>query len=331
MLSSHPGAEARTAPLHDAATVVILRERASALEVLLLRRLPNLRFAGGEWVFPGGVIDAADGSAESMRLAARPAVRLLDKLCKRSAQGPVSEGAALALLIGACREVFEESGILLARQRDGRLCNAEQLHRLRTERAALAGTAGLFADLLAREQLELATDELVLWSTWITPAGVPRRFDTRFFLTRLPQSQDVTDRLGEASAARWVALADPQDWPDAESAPSAPPTLLTLRELAALYARHPSLRQLLDAARSLRPVTVMAKMVNVGGIYHGLMPWDEEYAAAPGDGVACDSWLRERLGHFPSRVRLKEQPRERVHEDQYDGQQRAGGASVREA
>ncbi len=70
---------------HPSATIVLLRDAAGALEVLLVRRNEKLDFHGGAWVFPGGRIDAADldgdgvvdGEAE-MRAARRAAVRELE-------------------------------------------------------------------------------------------------------------------------------------------------------------------------------------------------------------------------------------------------------------
>ena len=44
----------------QAATVIVVRGGAEALEVLLLRRSPAARFMGGAWVFPGGAVDPGD-------------------------------------------------------------------------------------------------------------------------------------------------------------------------------------------------------------------------------------------------------------------------------
>ena len=41
-----------------AASVVVLHEFAGILQVLLLRRNPELVFAGNNWVFPGGKVEA---------------------------------------------------------------------------------------------------------------------------------------------------------------------------------------------------------------------------------------------------------------------------------
>jgi 8-oxo-dGTP pyrophosphatase MutT (NUDIX family) len=71
--------EAAGAPLVPAATVVLLRDRAEGLEVLLLRRNAAVEFAGGMWVFPGGRVDPEDhdpdtgGTADDLLAAARNA------------------------------------------------------------------------------------------------------------------------------------------------------------------------------------------------------------------------------------------------------------------
>jgi 8-oxo-dGTP pyrophosphatase MutT (NUDIX family) len=68
-----PGAElnpgAPTTP-RQAATVILLRGGAQALEVLLLKRNPAQRFMGGAWVFPGGAVDAGEGSGDGAHRAA---------------------------------------------------------------------------------------------------------------------------------------------------------------------------------------------------------------------------------------------------------------------
>jgi 8-oxo-dGTP pyrophosphatase MutT (NUDIX family) len=55
--------DAQPSIAHPAATVVLLREGSSGLEVLLVRRNAQLSFHGGAWVFPGGRVDAADYAA----------------------------------------------------------------------------------------------------------------------------------------------------------------------------------------------------------------------------------------------------------------------------
>ena len=53
-----------------AATVILMRGGADAMEVLLVRRTPEAKFMGGVWVFPGGAVDVADGDGEDAVRAA---------------------------------------------------------------------------------------------------------------------------------------------------------------------------------------------------------------------------------------------------------------------
>lgn len=66
----------RTVP-RPAATVIVLRGGATALEVLLVQRNPNARFMGGAWVFPGGAVDRDEGHGDRALRAA--AVRELEE------------------------------------------------------------------------------------------------------------------------------------------------------------------------------------------------------------------------------------------------------------
>lgn len=52
--------------LRPAATVVLVRDRADGIEVLMMRRGEGLSFLGGMWVFPGGRMEAADSSPEAL-------------------------------------------------------------------------------------------------------------------------------------------------------------------------------------------------------------------------------------------------------------------------
>jgi 8-oxo-dGTP pyrophosphatase MutT (NUDIX family) len=54
----------------QAATVIVLRGGAEQLEVLLVKRNPAQRFMGGAWVFPGGAVDAGEGTGDAAHRAA---------------------------------------------------------------------------------------------------------------------------------------------------------------------------------------------------------------------------------------------------------------------
>jgi 8-oxo-dGTP pyrophosphatase MutT (NUDIX family) len=78
-----PGEELNTGVAttpREAATVIVLRGGADALEVLLVKRNPEQRFMGGAWVFPGGAVDADEDSrvAGVREVAEEAAVTLPD-------------------------------------------------------------------------------------------------------------------------------------------------------------------------------------------------------------------------------------------------------------
>ena len=78
--------ETATTPARAAATLIVVRETASGLEVLLLRRNPNLKVMAGAWVFPGGKVDADDAGTDALSRAQAAAVRELAEETGLSAQ-----------------------------------------------------------------------------------------------------------------------------------------------------------------------------------------------------------------------------------------------------
>jgi 8-oxo-dGTP pyrophosphatase MutT (NUDIX family) len=57
-------------PPRLASTVMVARGGDANLELLFVLRNPNARFMGGVWVFPGGAVDAADGTGDEGHRAA---------------------------------------------------------------------------------------------------------------------------------------------------------------------------------------------------------------------------------------------------------------------
>src|SRR5207247_43032 len=103
-------------PAH-AATLVLLKDRPSGgFDVLLMQRHRASKFAGGDFVFPGGKIEADDNPDEAAAWCAGLDVR---RAAARLGLGGDTR-TALGFWIGAIRETFEEVGILLAVDRDGR-------------------------------------------------------------------------------------------------------------------------------------------------------------------------------------------------------------------
>jgi 8-oxo-dGTP pyrophosphatase MutT (NUDIX family) len=173
-----------------AATLLLLRDRGAGLEVLMITRHAETVFAGGAAVFPGGRLDPGD---------ADPA------LLSQCRAVPAIDAAQMALRVCAIRETFEEAGLLLARRRgEDQLVTGSDVQALHDRLLAELGHPADFAELVSEGGLELATDLLVLFAHWITPAIRPRRYDTYFFLAPAPARQEARHDGREAVDSVWV-------------------------------------------------------------------------------------------------------------------------------
>jgi 8-oxo-dGTP pyrophosphatase MutT (NUDIX family) len=269
--------------MYPAATVLLLRESSGELEVLMMRRDSALSFMAGMWVFPGGRLDPADGSAAILRRIRAGGYGGGDQLRTRDGTA-LAPDVTLALQVAACRETFEEAGVLLARNAAGLPCEPPRVAGLPSRRAAIAGNAAEFAALLESEDLFLDLSPLVYWSHWITPSVEPKRFDTRFFAVAVPEDQSASADRGELTHHEWVQPARVNEAIASGRIRVVPPTLLTLEDLAESHARHRSLEAMLLAERGRPAPPVMPRIVKQGNEIHVLMPWDPEYAAAAGEG-----------------------------------------------
>lgn len=171
----------------SSASVILLRDSVAGPELLMLRRaVREGDMRSGVWVFPGGVLDAVDSSATLHQRAAG------DDDARASARLGLPSGG-LDYSVAALRECYEEVGLLLA---SGNVAAA----LAEPDRAQL-GTD--FVALCERHDLRLQVGELVYFSHWLTPPGLPKRFDTRFYLARAPQGQEAVVDEGEALELAW--------------------------------------------------------------------------------------------------------------------------------
>jgi 8-oxo-dGTP pyrophosphatase MutT (NUDIX family) len=154
-----------------AASVIVLCDAQPSYEVLMIRRHEGASFVPNAWVFPGGVGEQLDREIARER----------------------GDGSLLGRMrVAAARELFEETGVWLGAP----LENAQSKRR-----RLLAGSLG-FRHLLDESPIDF--DSLVWTSHWITPAGIPKRFDTYFFLTKADSSAVATVENVEAVEAAWV-------------------------------------------------------------------------------------------------------------------------------
>ena len=168
------------------------------LQVFMLRRNLSSEWVAGAYVFPGGGVDPDDRTDEAYaRCPGRTDVAASTLL------GIASGG--LGFWVAAIRESFEEAGVLLARPRaDTDL----DLSGLEAERVSVNSGDRRFLDVLIEQDLMLDVDRLHVFSHWITPAGMPRRYDTWFFVAEAPEGHTYLHDDGETVASTWIRPAD---------------------------------------------------------------------------------------------------------------------------
>jgi 8-oxo-dGTP pyrophosphatase MutT (NUDIX family) len=213
--------------VRNAATVLVLRDSHAGPEVFMVRRHDRAVFMGGAHVFPGGAVDAAD------REAADP--EWCEGLEHAAAEIPdVDRADALALHVAAVRELFEEAGVLLARGESGEfvsLKDGASRTRFQQSRQDIHAGRETLRDLLDREHLRLALDALTICAHWVTPPLDLRRFDTRFFVARLPAEQQPAHDERETTESRWTTPAAAIEAARRREIILPSPTWATLREL----------------------------------------------------------------------------------------------------
>jgi 8-oxo-dGTP pyrophosphatase MutT (NUDIX family) len=290
-----------TEPRH-AATVILLREHGGEIEVLLTRRHEQMSFMGGMWVFPGGALCPADTSNPALALIAAPEELGCERFVDLHDQ-PLPQSLCLGLAMAACRETFEETGVLLATTGDGHDVGGELLARMHERRRAIVSQPELFATFLQEEHLRIQVDSLLYWAHWITPSAVAKRFDTRFFVARLPPEQvPVIDAI-EATQMVWMTPASLIAAARDGAMTLSTPTLFNVMELDACMRQHVALDATFAAEARRDIVTVLPKVVRgERGVI--VMPWDVEYHNLFGSSAPLKNSYPERLRALPSRVSM---------------------------
>jgi 8-oxo-dGTP pyrophosphatase MutT (NUDIX family) len=143
------------------AASVLLARGMQSQETFIIKRSRQLRFFGGFYAFPGGKV-----TEEDERFSLPPPV------------------------IAAARELFEETGILIARRGDGTFAPSGDV--LDEYRQQLLNEELEFADLLERLQLIVTPSDFQFIGTATTPAFSPLRFRTEFYVACLPENLEAT-------------------------------------------------------------------------------------------------------------------------------------------
>lgn len=249
---ANPAPAAPAPRVRAAASLIVLRDSPEGPQVLMLRRAerPGDQNSGAA-VFPGGLLDDSD-RGHYQRCDG------LDDATASARLGLPEHGLHYA--VAAVRECFEEAGLLFAHdahgvplQLDGH--DAQALTELR--RALHANEIGMDA-VCERLGVRLAMGELAYHSHWITPLGMPKIFDTRFFVARAPQGQQALHDSREVVELLWLRPAEVLD--KVRGFKLLNVTERTLQQLAGFA----SVQAALDAARAQTQVPTIRPRLATG-------------------------------------------------------------------
>jgi glyoxylase-like metal-dependent hydrolase (beta-lactamase superfamily II) len=251
-----------------AATLVLVRDSPEGIEVFMMQRTHQAAFIPGGYVFPGGAVDPSDSD------------KSFEAHCTGLDDGSASqllnlETGGLAYWVAAIRECFEESGLLLAYDKSGRFPNTDADVQLSGLRAELADGKMTLAEFCDSRELRLALDKLVYFGHWITPAGAPRRYDTRFFVAVAPDRQTAAHDNCETIGHAWIRPSEALERGRAGEMTIMFATVKTLE----LLARFDSTDALMTDARALK--SIAARLPRVSTARSGrrvLIQGDHAYA-----------------------------------------------------
>jgi 8-oxo-dGTP pyrophosphatase MutT (NUDIX family) len=221
---------------------VLVRDGERAPEILLLKRHRAAGFVPGAWVFPGGRVDDADSDPALLGLL-----------------GVTPRGPHASYWLATIREVFEETGVLLARPRhDAADVATKDLARWR---AALLDDDATLLDVLTGLDARPDIGRVVYCSHWITPVAEPKRYDTRFFLAELPADAEATIDEREMSDAVWLTAHAALDRFRRGALPMVFPTVKTIQRLESYL----SIDEMLHAFREGDVPAILPRLVKTAG------------------------------------------------------------------
>lgn len=251
-----------------AATILLLRDQPQ-FEVLMVKRHHQIDFASGALVFPGGKTHAGD---------ADPA------WAEHSVGWEAFDDEQRQLRIGSIREAFEEAGILLAEHHDGRHF-ADPCDLAVREAVDRGETA--FIDVVRDLGVKLRLDSLTVFSRWITPVMMPKRFDTWFYCVRAPADQVAVCDGREAVDAEWIAPDEVLRMAERGERTVIFPTRMNVQ----LLAESSSAQDCVDQAEARELVTVLPKVERRGDANFLVLPPNAGYGdvAEPMERISAES------------------------------------------
>jgi 8-oxo-dGTP pyrophosphatase MutT (NUDIX family) len=281
-----------------ASSVILVRDTPQGgVETFLVKRHGESSFMGGLYAFPGGKVEASDSSDELFDC--------VEGLSRDAAQDCLGAGEAsviaAAYWIAAIREVFEEVGVLFARDAAGnplRFEDEEKQQRFERYRGLLFTKEISFNQLLQQEHLTLMVPQLFYYEHWITPVARPIRYDTYFFLAEIPAGQTPSIDYHEINEGLWQRIVVALEENTRGARPLTPPALCMLHGLQSFSSVH-AIKEFCRTKRMSDPIVPL--LTTIDGRETILLPADALYTAGSGESAMHKSTFPR-----PQRLVLKE-------------------------
>lgn len=257
--------------LRDAATICLVRAAHHGPEVLMVQRPQTARFMGSAWVYPGGAVDESDSGPE-----AAAAVQTTDE-------------ELAAWRTAGLRELVEETGIWLT-----------------VDGAQVTDKRPDGVNVFAAAPAVLDGDALHYFANWITPAPLPIRFDTKFFVAEVGRRVEALVDGKELVDAAWIDPADALERANTGDWLVAFPTRHTLEA----FSGHESVAALIEALSGSAEIpAVQPRIAVVGNQVRILLPTDPGFEAAGAGEADPELLTRARAvadagGEIPAEMRV---------------------------
>ncbi|HRD74511.1 MAG TPA: NUDIX domain-containing protein [Hyphomicrobiaceae bacterium] len=256
--------EQEAVPARPSATIMLVRDGRDGIEIYMVMRDRPMDGAMGAVVFPGGKVDAEDGP----------------EAWSGATLEPPQSHPDLPFWLAAMRETFEEAGIVIARPigtRTGDVAPSEARRMVGAHREALLDRKLTFAEIIRQERLAPALDHMVHFAHWQTPFGLPKRFDTHFFLVAAPEGQEPMHDGREMVDGFWTRPEAILDEARRKVRTLVVPTRLNLE----LLAESRSVHEAMERARARRIVCVRPERTqSANGEWVVAIPADAGYRTA---------------------------------------------------
>jgi glyoxylase-like metal-dependent hydrolase (beta-lactamase superfamily II)/8-oxo-dGTP pyrophosphatase MutT (NUDIX family) len=163
-------------PHRPSAAVILIRSTGENIQVFWVQRSADVSYMPEFRAFIGGTVDPGDA-----------------EIPIEGAFGPDAIERACAF-----REAFEEAGVLIGVDNPGTPA------ALAEARKQLLNSEATFSELAKQHGWRFGRDALSPAGRWSTPAFSPRRFETQFYVARVPEGQEPSVHPGELASGEWI-------------------------------------------------------------------------------------------------------------------------------